>query len=88
MENAVKWISRLGILVAVAGIVVGAWLQVAVGHAYVGFNARLRTQERLFAVQVGLAMITSGLLLAVVAQIMGMLHTLTTKGQDPAQDAN
>ena len=76
--NWSRWMTWLGVLIAVAGVVIGVWLQVlastlssgpqgSIGHAVL-------TQERLGDVTVAVGAIGAGVLLAVAAQIMGMMQ--------------
>jgi hypothetical protein len=76
--NWSRWMTWLGVAIAAVGVVIGVWLQVltstvssgaqgSVGHAVL-------MQERLGNVTVALGMIGAGALLAVAAQIMGMMQ--------------
>jgi hypothetical protein len=69
-----RWLTWLGIVIALAGAAIGIWLQISVGHAFQGINASIRTQQRLSDAVEGLSMVSGGALLAVVAQIMGVMH--------------
>jgi hypothetical protein len=66
-----RWLTWLGVVIALAGVVIAIWLQFAVDYgAFTAFD----TQSRLQAAAIGFGMIASGALLSVAAQIMGMMQ--------------
>ena len=67
-----RWLTWLGAVISVAGIVVGIWLQVSI-PAFPP-EANFEVQQRLEYASLGIGMIGSGALLAVAAQIMGMMR--------------
>ena len=69
------WLTWLGVVIALAGVVIGVWLQFEVPDIGGAFDS----QQRLDYVAIGLATIASGALLAVAAQIMGMMQS--SRGQ-------
>jgi len=68
-----RWLTGLGVAIAVAGIVIGVWLQLSVPR-YTHTPGNYVAQQRLDYASIGIGMIGSGALLAVVAQIMGMMQ--------------
>jgi hypothetical protein len=74
---ASRWVTWLGIVIALAGVVIGIWLLVLEGGTYPfgsTIGAKVTTEARLQDVSLGLTMIGAGALLAVGAQIMGMMQ--------------
>jgi hypothetical protein len=71
-----RWLTWLGIIIALAGVVIGIWLQVVLRSF--PFD---RVEQRLSYAALGFSMIGAGALLAVAAQIMGMMQT--TRAQSP-----
>lgn len=69
---ASRWLTWLGAAIAVAGVVIGLWLQVSVPNFPPGNG--FEAQQRLEYASLGIGMIGSGALLAVGAQIMGMMQ--------------
>jgi len=66
-----RWLTWLGVAVALFGVVVGVWLQVAtVWPRGVGGGTNYRLQNAVEAVST----VVFGALLAVAAQIMGMMQ--------------
>ena len=69
-----RWLTWLGVAIAVAGIVIGVWLQVSVPTFKFRQGDGFEAQQRLEFASLGMGMIGSGALLAVGAQIMGMMR--------------
>jgi len=72
---ASRRVTWLGIVIALAGVVIGIWLLVLEGGTYPfgsTIGAKVTTEARLQDVSLGLTMIGAGALLAGAAQIMGM----------------
>ena len=72
-----RWLTWLGIAVAVVGIVIAIWLEVSVDKLGLSGNGFI-TEARLDDAALGIGMIGSGALLAVAAQIMGMMQASRT----------
>jgi hypothetical protein len=77
-----RWLTWLGIAIAVAGVVIGVWLQTTVNSTIPGnLGHAFKLQQRLNYVAIGVGTIGAGALLAVAAQIMGMMQA--TRDQSP-----
>lgn len=74
-----SWLTWLGAAIALAGVVIGVWLQFAIPDLGGSFNA----QQRLDYVAVGVGTVASGALLAVAAQIMGMMQAARDQTRAP-----
>jgi hypothetical protein len=74
-----SWLTWLGAVIALAGVVIGVWLQFEVPDIGGSFNA----EQRLDYVAIGVATIASGALLAVAAQIMGMMQAARDQSRVP-----
>ena len=71
-----RWLTALGILIMIAGVVIGIWLQTTIPSqaAFGKLGHDLAVQQRLSEAAVGVGMIGAGALLAVAAHIMGMMQ--------------
>ena len=69
--NWSRWLTWLGIVIALFGVVFGIWTQVAIAWpSHVGGGTVYRLQNSAEAV----SMVAAGALLAVAAEIMGMMQ--------------
>ncbi len=70
-----RLLTWLGAVIALAGVVITVWLEVSLDtSAYGHFAATIRLQERLQDAGLGASIIGAGALLAVAAQILGMMQ--------------
>lgn len=67
-----RWLTWLGVAIALGGVIIGVWLQTTVSSFPT--QAAFHAQQRLDYAALGIEMIGAGALLAVAAQIMGMMQ--------------
>ena len=77
-----RWLTWLGVAIAVGGVVIGIWLEVTVPNfpSASGYEV----QQRLNSAVEGFSMVGAGALLAVAAQIMGMMQATREQSSNSA----
>jgi drug/metabolite transporter (DMT)-like permease len=73
-----RWLTWLGVAIALAGVVLGVWLLILEGGPSPfgpTVGAKFANEERVQDVALGLSLVAAGALLAVAAQIMGIVQT-------------
>ena len=67
-----RWLTWLGVAIAVAGIVLAVWLELSIPD-FPGGGPSFESEQRLQFAMIGISVVGAGALLAVAAQIMGLM---------------